>query len=234
MLRKMRRKIITTLLLCGVVLGLAACGDTDRDETSPELTLDTSTLLFLRQDPTVDLVGTIEAGSRLEIDVEAPAVLESQSVEGTNWQARIVELKEGANSIVLTAEDGQGNLSNLRFTIVKDTTAPTVAKTLPADAATDVPLDALIQVTFSEAVNPDFIRAVDLNQMPVNFYLEDANGPVEGTVQYTAGALLAVFKPTILTAGTVYTVTLDPGITDLVGLPLAAESITTWTFTTAP
>ncbi len=196
MLRHMRGKGSRTLLLLGFVVSLAACGGTDRDEAPPELTLDTTGLQFLRQEPTIDLTGTIETGAELQVGVEGSAVVTGQTVAGTVWSAQLTDLQEGNNAVVLTAVDDYGNLTNIRFSIVLDTTPPTAVPTSPVDGAAAVPVTSQIAVTFSEALDPASVTG--------NITLLDSNGQaVAGTVELRAGALTATFVPAAaLAAGT--------------------------------
>jgi hypothetical protein len=110
----------------------------------------------------------------------------------------------------------------------EDTTPPTVTATVPNDGATNVAVDAPVSATFSEAI--------DQATLDGNLLLVDAaDGPVEGTVTYSAGSRTATFTATTeLEPGATYTATVvggADGVTDLAGNPLAEDR--TWTFTTA-
>lgn len=104
-----------------------------------------------------------------------------------------------------------------------NTTRPTVTTTTPSSNAANVATSASLTATFSKPMNAGTIS-------PLTFKLRDSgNNPVAGTVTYTGTT--ATFTPgTPLINSTLYTASLEIGITDLAGNPLAA---TTWTFTTA-
>lgn len=111
-----------------------------------------------------------------------------------------------------------------------DTTAPSITLTTPADAGTGVVLNATVNATFSEAMNPVTITA------PGTFTLAVAGGgaAVAGIVTYDSVSNIATFTPAAnLTASTSYTATITNAATDLAGNPLAAGAVPNpWTFTT--
>ena len=104
-----------------------------------------------------------------------------------------------------------------------DTTAPVVTATSPANIATGVFINASIDATFSEAINPATISTTTFTLV----------GPGAVTVPGTAAlaTLTATFAPdSNLTANSVYTATITTGVKDLAGNALASNYI--WTFTT--
>jgi hypothetical protein len=103
--------------------------------------------------------------------------------------------------------------------------APSVISTVPANLATNVPLNQLIGATFSEPMNPATINST-------NFTLRAAGGAsVAGIVAYAAVGNTLTFTPAAnLAASTQYTAAISTGVTDLSGHPLASSYI--WTFTT--
>src|SRR5205807_9963309 len=87
-----------------------------------------------------------------------------------------------------------------------DTTAPTVSATVPADAATAVPINQTINATFSEAMDPLTISTASLRLM----------GPggtaVTGTVGYDVSSKIATLTPASdLAPNAVYTATVTTG-----------------------
>lgn len=104
-------------------------------------------------------------------------------------------------------------------------TAPTVTATVPANLATNVPLNQIVSATFSEAMNPSTINST-------NFTLQAAGGgAVTGIVAYAAVGNTLTFTPAAnLSASTTYTATITTGVTSLSGAALAANYV--WTFTT--
>ncbi|HEY5910659.1 MAG TPA: Ig-like domain-containing protein, partial [Verrucomicrobiae bacterium] len=104
-----------------------------------------------------------------------------------------------------------------------DTTAPTVTLTVPANAATDVPINQNISATFSEAMDP-------LTISTATFTLNQGASPLIGTVTYVGTT--ATFAPSsILAANTVYGATITTAAKDLAGNQLASDLA--WSFTTA-
>jgi hypothetical protein len=110
-----------------------------------------------------------------------------------------------------------------------DTTPPTIVSTNPADATTGVPVNATINATFSEDMDP-------LTISTSTFQVTDGSGQaVPGTVSYAPASRIATFTPlSNLTANTGYSATLTNGAADLAGNPLAAGLVgNPWNFTTA-
>jgi len=105
---------------------------------------------------------------------------------------------------------------------------PELALTSPADAATNVPLNASVSATFTEAMNP-------LTITTATFTLTGPGGtPAVGTLSYDAINFIATFTPTAaLAPSTIYTATVTTGATDLAGNPLGTTGMPNpWTFTT--
>ncbi len=113
------------------------------------------------------------------------------------------------------------------FTTAAASTAmtPTVISTNPANLATNIPLNQIVDATFSEPMRPATIDSA-------NFTLQAAGGgTVAGIVAYAAVGNSLIFTPAAnLAASTQYTATITTGATDLSGHPLASSFI--WTFTT--
>lgn len=106
-----------------------------------------------------------------------------------------------------------------------DTTAPTVIRSYPVDAAADVPTGISLTATFSEAMDPDTIK-----DSTFILYNNDDAAEILGIVTYSG--LIATFNPDIdLAADTEYAATITSAATDLAGNFLASEKV--WTFTTA-
>ena len=120
--------------------------------------------------------------------------------------------------------------------LTPDTTLPSVTLKAPAAGATGVAANTMITATFSEDMDPLFIRES-------SFTLKNAAGtPVTGIVSYAVGAKAAIFIPTTpsdLAFNTTYTATLSTSIKDVAGNPLAGNTATplvaadaVWTFKT--
>jgi hypothetical protein len=104
-----------------------------------------------------------------------------------------------------------------------DTTAPTVASTVPAASATGVSVYEDVTATFSEDMDAATIVAA-------NFTLAAGASAVSGVVSYTG--TVASFNPgSALAYNTVYTATVTTGAKDLAGNAMAQAKV--WTFTTS-
>ncbi|MFH1137495.1 MAG: Ig-like domain-containing protein [Pseudomonadota bacterium] len=105
-----------------------------------------------------------------------------------------------------------------------DSEAPWTTVVTPFQGAVEVPLNAVIQAAFNEALSVASINTA-------TFLLRDSNGVIPGTVDYDAETSTAEFTPGAkLNPKTTYTAALTTGITDLSGNALENEY--TWTFTT--
>lgn len=123
-----------------------------------------------------------------------------------------------------SAKDEMGNALQAPYVWTFSTgEAPTVVSTDPANLATNVALDKVLSVQFSEAMDP-------LSLTTSTFTLTDGTTPVTGTVSY-AGTT-ATFTPTAaLVANTTYTATITQGATSASGTPIGATYA--WSFETA-
>src|ERR1700733_377760 len=112
-----------------------------------------------------------------------------------------------------------------------DTTPPTITLTSPASGATGVALNAAINATFSEAMNPASIFAAGTFTLAV---AGTGGAAVAGTVTYDPASDIATFTPTAnLAANTEYTATITNAVTDLAGNALAAGvAPNPWSFMT--
>jgi hypothetical protein len=135
-------------------------------------------------------------------------------------------------TITTGATDLAGNplLSNFAWSFTTgataDTTRPTVSSTVPANAATGVAINQIINATFSEAMNASTISTA-------NFTVAGPGGTaVTGTVAYDVISKIAAFRPASnLAANTVYGATITTGARDLADNALAGNFA--WSFTTA-
>ncbi len=135
----------------------------------------------------------------------------------------------GANGVKDLAANALAANAAWTFTTgaTPDTTAPTVTRTSPADAQTNVALNKTIAATFSESIDPLTIAA--------NFTVTaPGNTPVAGTVNYDSQSQIATFVPSSNFApNTTFTASIAGGangVKDLAGNSLASDKV--WTFTT--
>jgi hypothetical protein len=123
-----------------------------------------------------------------------------------------------ATNYVWTFTTGTGTVS----------TPPELVSTVPANAASGVPLNQTVSATFTEAMNP-------LTITTATFQLTGPGGTaIAGTVSYDAINFIATFTPTApLTASSSYIATVTSGVTNLAGTPLGTTgSANPWDFST--
>ncbi|MGA3009662.1 MAG: Ig-like domain-containing protein [Terracidiphilus sp.] len=112
-----------------------------------------------------------------------------------------------------------------------NTTQPELTKTIPANLATNVPLNQAISATFTEAMNP-------LTLTTATFLLYQGSSlsgtPIPATITYDPINFIATLTPTtLLTASTTYTVTVTTGAKDVNGNPLlSGPPPNPWSFNT--
>lgn len=105
---------------------------------------------------------------------------------------------------------------------------PEIVLTLPANGATNVPLQQAVSATFTKAMNP-------LTITNATFQLTQGGNAVAATLSYDAITFTATLTPTVaLLPNTTYIATVTSGATDLAGDPLGTTGAPDpWTFTTA-
>ncbi|HSG90553.1 MAG TPA: Ig-like domain-containing protein [Pseudomonadales bacterium] len=114
-----------------------------------------------------------------------------------------------------------------------DTTPPTITLENPADLDIDVPINANVNVTFSEPMDP-------LTIISLSFILQESGPPLgpelDGVITYDVQSRVATLDPSVdLLADTNYTATVLDTATDLAGNALVAGLLPNpWTFQTAP
>lgn len=130
-------------------------------------------------------------------------------------------------TITTGAKDKAGNALNsdhsLSFTTVAapDVTLPRINSTAPVVNATNVPVNKVMAITFSEQMDPLTISST-------TFTLKQNTTDISGTVAYSG--LTATFTPeNVLSDGLVYTAKITTGAQDLAGNALASD--TEWNFT---
>jgi hypothetical protein len=189
----------------------AKAGATFSEAMDP-LTINTATFLF-KQGATV-VPGTTSYSGLNAVFTPATALMPNTTYTAT---------------VTTGAKDLAGNALALAYVwswttgAAADTIAPTVVLVNPADLATNVALNATVNATFSESMDP-------LSISSTSFLLKQGANAVTGTTSYSG--LIAVFTPgSALTANTNYTATVTTAAKDLAGNALALNKV--WSFTTA-
>lgn len=135
-------------------------------------------------------------------------------------------------TITTGVKDVAGNAmaSNFTWTFVTvDNVPPTVVTVSPANGATGVATNTVVNITFSEAMDATTINATNIK------FNVTGGVAVAGTVSYNATTNTATFTQTTppLAAGTGYTVTVTTGVKDVAGNTMASQFTSTFT-TVAP
>ncbi len=150
------------------------------------------------------------------------------------WSIPALALAPGANVITVRAFDAQGNGSStdsITITLNPDTTAPTIVTRTPGPSASNVIVDSVVSITFSEPLDPATVTSGSF----------ELRGPgttlVSTSVAYNSASYTVTLTPTnSLLISTTYTVNVrggssDPRVRDLAGNTLASTS--SWTFATS-
>jgi hypothetical protein len=160
-------------------------------------------------------------------------VMIAGTVAGSGLTATFTPTLPLAPSTTYTAMITTGAQSHLGFALAANYMwsfmtgfVPVVTSTIPANGATNVPLNQRITATFNQPMNPATITAAGTFTVTVT-----GGAAVAGTVTYVAGANTAIFTPTAnLAASTPYTAMITTAAQSAGGIPLAANDA--WTFTT--
>lgn len=136
----------------------------------------------------------------------------------------------GASAYPTNYYNGGNYWVDVSFTTSLNNAAPQITAHTPVADATNVPVGSVdITASFDKAMDASTINSS-------TFMVKDANGnPVAGTVSYNTQTYVATFTANaVWQTSTKYTVTLkgngSPTITDMQGIPLAADNV--WSFTT--
>lgn len=142
--------------------------------------------------------------------------------DGTNVSFNIVTVK-GYDYALFTASNGAYVAS-----YQADTTLPTITARSPEAAATKVPVNANVTVTFSEDINETTITSATFT-----LRADGAGSDVPAGVTYNALTKTATLNPNVdLAYEKLYTVTVSGSVADLSNNQLGSDQ--TWSFTTQP
>ncbi len=181
----------------------------------------------LTAERTLTLTGTAEPGATIVVLNGLVPVRTVVAADGT--YSVIVPLNpNAANQLQVVATDAAGNLSPVTTVHIEhDDTAPTIVSTSPSSGQAGVPVNAAIEVRFSEAIAPASVAPASA------VVLRSALGQ---TIQRNAllsadGKTLRIVPGYKLLRGDTITVELDAAIADVHGFVLGADHV--FTFTTA-
>jgi hypothetical protein len=116
-----------------------------------------------------------------------------------------------------------------RTGVVTDTVPPVVSFSTPTHGATNVAINANINATFSEPMDPLTVTVTNF-KMTTPGLIPFTTNPVAGTISYHGST--ATFIPSgALSANTVYTTSMTTGAKDMAGNSMATDYV--WNFTTS-
>lgn len=165
---------------------------------------------------TVDVAGTVADQPGLAVTVGgAPA-----TVSGGAFSLAAVALAEGENRLIARVADGLGHQGSHSLLVYRDTVAPAIAGSSPADGATGVAAGATFEIRFSEEVAGG----------AADWRLETAAGAAIAASGSFAGEALLVQPSGPLPSAGQLRLVVGAGIRDLAGNPLGAAR--TFAFTT--
>lgn len=140
----------------------------------------------------------------------------------TDYTARITTRAQAANFAGTTLDCDY----TWSFTTIPDVIQPTVISTSPANGDTNVPIDSIITVTFSEEIDADSITTDTIKVCT-------GSSIVSGTV--TCSGTIATFTPASnLSFSTTYSTMITTGVKDLAGNTLATPYHASFTTISAP
>lgn len=144
----------------------------------------------------------------------------------------LVNLEEGAMYVVtlttaVTAENGLHLKSTVVWSFCTAADAPQVTTRIPAQGATDVPVDQVVAAVFDMNMDPSTLTAA-------TFYLHETGGtPLPALVAYDATTRTATLDPVAdLEEETTYLVTLSTAVESSGGRSLTGAPVV-WSFSTA-
>jgi hypothetical protein len=191
----------------------------------------TAASFTLKGPGTTAVSGAVTYASRIAVFTPTAALVANTTYIGTITTAA-TDL--AGNQLAGNQPPALPAASNYEWTFTTATgvvTPPTITLTNPANVASGVALNATVNATFSEAMDPLTLSTATFTVQPTGPPL---GALVLGAVTYDALTHIATFTPTsALTASTKYTATITIGAKDLAGDALIAGLIPNpWTFTT--
>ena len=158
---------------------------------------------------TVTVTGTVAQKTGITVTVNGVAA----TVTGGTFTLAGVPLVEGDNTLIARAKDSLGNEGTYTRTVVRDTTAPTLLSSDPATGALALPVDAVLRLTFSEAMAAPAAGS---------WRLETGAGQAIAATATLASDLLTVQPTAPLPSSAQVRLVLTAALTDLAGNPLAS------------
>ena len=145
-----------------------------------------------------------------------------------SWASVARRWPAAALSILLGC--GGGSAADITPPPVRDTTAPTVTATTPADGAADVAVNSTLSISFSEPLNPATLTTASVTVVSSG---GGAGAAIAGSITFSGTT--GTFTPAAPLAGvTRYTVTITTAVKDLAGNSLASDYVLSFTTLALP
>jgi hypothetical protein len=167
--------------------------------------------------PPVSITGTNAA----EFSVVQPALTSTAPGSSITFSMAFNPTSAGNKTAVITIPNNDSDEGTYTFS-VEGNIQPVVLSVSPVNGSTDVPVNAVVTATFSEAMDPATLTTA-------TFKVNDGTSDIPGTVDYAGNT--ATFTPSVaLAENTVYTATLTTGVKDSSGNPMVTAKV--WEFGT--
>lgn len=176
------------------------------DVTPPLLTITSPEPGLVTRDTSILVAGTVEDQTAVAVMVNDQAA----EISGGHWSATVPLSSEGANEVTISALDAAGLRTDSTRTVVRDTHAPTLIVSNPADGL--VTKDAVITVAGTAADDNGVL--VSLSGVPLTV---GSGGTFSGTQELVEGVN---FLTVTATDGAGNTVTVAPSVTLDTQLPV--------------
>lgn len=177
-----------------------------RDEAALSLALDLPKSGPLRSAAS-DFTGSVTAESGFRVTVNGvPA-----EVVGSRFRVSGLKLNEGANTLTVRATDTSGKTGVATSVVAVDTVAPDVVSVIPADGAKDVPIAAVIRLSFSKPIDPASANASSIH------LASEPGGEIVPISIVPDGKGVALLPLAALTERTTYQLDVSDSVADLAG-----------------
>ena len=166
---------------------------------------------------------TTDDGSNTTVPGTVSLINDRTTVEFTPAQDIVRATAHKLTITTAATDDSNNHLAadySLRF--ITDSTAPAVTTITPANGARDVALGNAVVIRFAEAVNPATMTADRI-------IVSSSTGSVAGAITLSVNNSVVTFAPSApLAFSTDYTVTIKPGIEDVMGNATTADYVSTF------
>ncbi|UCG68650.1 MAG: Ig-like domain-containing protein, partial [Thermoplasmata archaeon] len=178
-----------------------------KDITLPQITLKSPENNSLLLDPTIldfEVIDDYLDLVRYSVNKAAYKILDSPyDIDTTDWE-------DGDFNVSIRAEDTAGNMNEQWYLFSFDTTPPSISSTFPVKDAEEVPVDAVIKITFSEPMDQKSVKSAISMEPYTEYTLLWSDENTTLTVNCTEE----------LESNTLYMFTISTQAEDMAGRPL--------------